>query len=462
MSYKHFIQIITGFTAALSLAARGWSGYLDSLFNHRIENFTETHIAHWTRGTPFPEYPDLPAIGIIVVVMFIVSVGVNFASVINTILSTVSVSVLIFIAICGFVYADFDNWFNNSVRFFPNGFPGVLKAAASCYYAYQGFDILGYSVEETVNPSKTIPKSICYVLLIVTGVYLSVAVAFTLMIPLSAINTKAPFPNAFAYHSVTWAEYLVAAGPVLGLANLCMLEMFGIQRLSYSMASDGLLFKFLSGVNKYTKVPVGPVLMFGPIVIILVLVIDLSSLISFMVIFSFLTYTLISAFLIILRYEEGKSNIDKVSQSNNTGVAQLNELADAFVSDEEISKFEIETAKSLKTKKEYTKDSSHWESNAKRGNCKNNQVQETKDIKKGRRCCGSFDGLSSSISVTQLVVLIYILTFFLTLELSCGPANTVITAISLTCLGIPILFATFLIWCRKQKEDRNEFLVSHL
>ena len=376
--------------------------------------------------------------------MVIVSVGVNFASVINTILSTISVSVLIFIVICGFLYADFDNWFNNGVGFFPNGFSGVLKAAASCFYAYQGFDILGFSAEETVNPSKNIPKSIVCVLLIVTGVYLSVAVAFTLMIPLSAINTKAPFPNAFDYHSVTWAKYLVAAGPVLALGNLCMLEMFGIQRLSYSMASDGLLFKFLSGVNKYTKVPVGPVFMFGPIVIILILVIDLSSLIGFMVIFSFLTYTLISAFLIILRYEEGESSIDKVSQS------------DTFVSDEEISEFEIQM------EKECTKHLNDGEQNTERWNLSNKKAPERKVGSKGRYCCGTFNGLSNNISVTQLVVLIYILTFFLTLELSCGPANTAVTAVSLTCLGIPILFATFLIWCREQRGDRNGFLVSHL
>lgn len=295
--------MVSGFTAAFSMGARGWSGYVDSLFNNAIENFTLTHVANWTsRGSPFPEYPDLPAILIILVVMVIASVGVNFASLVNSILTAVAVGLLVFIAFCGFFYSNSDNWWKAPGGFFPNGFNGVLKASSSCFYAFQGFEILGFSAEETLNPRKDVPRSIVLVLVIVTILYLSVAVSFTLMIPYTEVDTNAPFPSAFQYNSVTWAKYIVEIGPILALTNLCILELFTIQRLSFSMSEDGLLFKFLSHVNEYTKVPIGPVLAFGPVVIILVLSIDLSNLIGFMVSYTFIQYSVFASYLIILRY----------------------------------------------------------------------------------------------------------------------------------------------------------------
>jgi cationic amino acid transporter 4 len=104
--------LFQGFTAAFSMASRGWSGYVDSLFNHTIQNYTLTRIANWTaNGPPFPQYPDLTAIAIILVAMVIVSVGVNFASIVNSVLAAVAASLLIFISVCGFYYANTDNWY---------------------------------------------------------------------------------------------------------------------------------------------------------------------------------------------------------------------------------------------------------------------------------------------------------------------------------------------------------------
>jgi amino acid transporter len=292
-----------GVTSAFSMAARGWSGYIDSLFNHRIENFTISHIANWkSHGSPYPAYPDLPAVLIILVVMLMCSLGVNFASIVNSLLTAVAASLLVFITVCGFFFANFDNWSKIPGGFFPNGLNGVLKASSSCFYAFQGYEILGISAEETVNPKKDIPRSIVLVLCIVTLLYVSVAMSFTLMIPYNEVTISAPFPGAFEYNSINWAKYIVEIGPILALANMCSLEMFTIQRLTFSMSEDGLLFKFLSHVNKYTKVPLGPIFTFGPIVVILVLSIDLSNLIGFMVTFTFIQYSLFAAYLIILRY----------------------------------------------------------------------------------------------------------------------------------------------------------------
>lgn len=394
---------VIGYTAALSMGARGWSGYLDSLFDHRIENFTQTYIANWTaRGSPYPKNPDFPAIFIILVVMVIATVGVNFASVVNSLLTAIAASLLVFITICGLFYSNIDNWLKVPGGFFPNGLNGVLKASSSCFYAFQGFEILGMSAEETVNPKKDIPRSLVLVLILVTFLYVSVAVSFTLMVPYTAVNTNAPFPGAFAYNSVNWAKYVVEIGPILALTNLCILELFSIQRLTFSMSEDGLLFKFLSNVNKKTKVPVGPVLLFGPIVIILILSIELSSLISFMVTYTFIQYSLFAAYLIILRYTCDSEK--------------------AVVKETVVKKSSITKASSV--------------------------------------ICSH---LSDCLSVWVIVVIIYLSLFLLSCLIVIKGASitqeSVFLIISIVTLSGMVTIAAIWIWCQEQRGDVRGFLV---
>ena len=300
------------------MASRGWSGYVDSLFDHAISNYTITNVGNWseTIGPPFPEYLDIMGILMIAFVMVITSVGVNFATALNSLLAFVSGSLLIFITIVGVIYADTDNWFNVPGGFFAGGATGVLKASAACFYAFQGFEVLAYSAEETVDPKKNVPRSIIVTLVIVTLLYLAVAVSFTLMVPYTAIDRNAPFPSAFHYNDVTWAKYVIEIGPILALTNLAVLEMYTVQRLTYSMASDGLLFKFLSTVNSWTKVPIGPVVAFGPVVVILIICIDLSTLIGFLVIYTFIQYSFFSGYLIVMRYHPSEDLVSEGQATN--------------------------------------------------------------------------------------------------------------------------------------------------
>lgn len=331
---------ISGYVAALSMGSRGWSGYIDSLFNHAISNYTIHHVGNWRKsiGEPFPEYLDIMAICVILFVMIITSVGVNFATTLNSLLAFVSGGLLTFIVVVGIVYANTDNWFKQPGGFFPHGMQGVLKASAACFYAFQGFEVLAYSAEETIDPKKNVPRSIITTLVIVTMLYLSVAISFTLMVPYTAIERSAPFPSAFQHNNISWAKFVVEIGPILALTNLCVLEMYTIQRLTYSMARDGLLFRILSVVNSWSKVPIGPVVAFGPVVIILVICIDLSALIGFLVIYTFIQYSFFAAYLIILRYDPSKnrsesSNNDTVETDNNHDISSgCRELLTEFFS----------------------------------------------------------------------------------------------------------------------------------
>ena len=81
--------------------------------------------------------------------------------------------------------------------FLPYSFSGVLTGAATCFYAFVGFDLVATTGEETENPRVAIPISICLVLLVCCLVYCAVAAVLTLIIPYYSIRVDAPLPDAF-------------------------------------------------------------------------------------------------------------------------------------------------------------------------------------------------------------------------------------------------------------------------
>lgn len=293
--------------------ARAWSGYLDSLFDSAMKNYTIATVGRFEMGPPFGEFPDFLAIVVVVIVVIIASIGINFSSLFNSIFAGISISILLFATVVGFSYADINNWKNpDHGGFAPFGLSGIFAGASACFYAYQGYDMISMSAEEAKSPEKSIPRAIFIELLIVMVVYAITACSFTLMVPYWEIDTRAPFPSAFALKGVTWAKYIVAIGPVLALTNLLLLGVYGTSRQTYIMSKDGLLFQSFSYVNKRTKTPLFSTLITGFIVSVLSLILNLKDLVGFMVIMGFTNFTVLCGYVIVNRYK--KSNTDSNGQ----------------------------------------------------------------------------------------------------------------------------------------------------
>ena len=86
--------------------------------------------------------------------------------------------------------------------------------------------------------------------------YFGISAVVTLMVPYYALDAGAALPKAFEQNGAHQAKYIISVGAIMGLTGTTLTSLMPMPRLLYSMAQDGLVFKFLSRVNAKTEVPV--------------------------------------------------------------------------------------------------------------------------------------------------------------------------------------------------------------
>ncbi|XP_074168198.1 LOW QUALITY PROTEIN: probable cationic amino acid transporter [Pundamilia nyererei] len=297
-------NLILEYLIGTAAGASALSNMFDSLANHSISDFMITHLGT-VRGLGKGEdtYLDVLALFIALVVTAVIALGVRNTVGFNNVLNVVNLVVWVFMIIAGLFFISSSNW--EGGKFLPYGWSGVMQGAATCFYAFIGFDIIATTGEEAKNPNTSIPYAI------IIDNYLTplhffisqVSVILTLMVPYNLIDVSAPLMEMFAVHGFMWGKYTVAVGSIAGLTVSLLGSLFPMPRVIYAMARDGLLFRFLSHVTALTHTPTVACVVSGSLAAVLALLVSLRDLIEMMSIGTLLAYTLVSVCVLLLRYQ---------------------------------------------------------------------------------------------------------------------------------------------------------------
>ncbi|XP_066105281.1 cationic amino acid transporter 3 [Saccopteryx bilineata] len=319
-------NLILSYVIGTASVARAWSSAFDNLIGNHISQTLQGSIS---LNVPhvLAEYPDFFALGLVLLLTGLLALGASESALVTKVFTVVNLLVLGFVIISGFIKGDLHNWklteedyklavdrLNDthslgqlgSGKFVPFGFEGILRGAATCFYAFVGFDCIATTGEEAQNPQRSIPVGIVISLSVCFLAYFGVSSALTLMMPYYQLQPKSPLPEAFLHVGWAPARYIVAGGSLCALSTSLLGSMFPMPRVIYAMAEDGLLFRVLARIHSRTHTPVIATVVSGIIAALMALLFELSDLVDLMSIGTLLAYSLVSICVLILRYQPGQ------------------------------------------------------------------------------------------------------------------------------------------------------------
>lgn len=143
----------------------------------------------------------------------------------------------------------------NFSPFFPNGFVSIGVAAALIFWSYLGYENVSNVAEEFKNPQRDFRRSIVFSVIVISGLYLSVALATVGTGAYTAGGSVAPFAailsNALGNYGGL-STGILALFIITGTVNA---YTTGMSRVIYSVAKEGGLPTVIARVHPKTKVP---------------------------------------------------------------------------------------------------------------------------------------------------------------------------------------------------------------
>ncbi|XP_055266997.1 cationic amino acid transporter 3-like [Moschus berezovskii] len=316
-------NLILSYVMGTACVSRAWSAAFDSLIgNHISRAFQGT----FSLNVPYflATYADFFALGLVLLLTGLLFLGARESTLANKVFTGLNLSVLSFTIVSGFIKGDLHNWrlteedYRSATSgssdtyslgplgsggFLPFGFEGILQGAATCVYAFIGFDVIATTGKEAQDPRRSIPLGIVVTIFICFLVYFAVSAALTLMVPYYQIHPQSPLLQAFLHIGWNPARYVVAVGTLCALTSSLLGTIFTMPRLIYVMAEDGLLFRGLARLYGRRGTPIWAILVSGSLAAVLALLLELIDLVYLVSIGTLLAYSLVAFSVLVLRYQ---------------------------------------------------------------------------------------------------------------------------------------------------------------
>lgn len=189
----------------------------------------------------------------------------------------------------------------NTGTFGSFGWSGIVRGASVVFFAYIGFDAVSTAAQEAKNPQKDMPIGILGSLIVCTILYIVVSGLLTATVHYSRLNIGAPVSLAIRETGVKWGSYVVNAGALAGLSTVMLVMMLGQSRVFYSMAHDGLLWKWAGDIHPRFRTPWKSTLVTGLGAALFGSLVPIGSLGQMVSIGTLLAFVIVCAAVVILR-----------------------------------------------------------------------------------------------------------------------------------------------------------------
>jgi len=131
-----------------------------------------------------------------------------------------------------------------------------LTALVAGLFAFGGWHMVTYSSEETVEPRRTIPRALLIGIAVVTVCYIAMNMVYLYILPLDEVAASTRI-------AADAADALLGTGGGGLMSAIVMFSTFGAlsgivlagPRVYYSMARDGMLFKWVGAIHPQRRTP---------------------------------------------------------------------------------------------------------------------------------------------------------------------------------------------------------------
>lgn len=296
-------DLLLEYGVAVAAVANGWSGYFQGLLA-RVGLELPAHLTH---GPEAGGWVNLPAATIVLVLMGLLIVGVRESARINAVAVVIKlVTIAVFIGVAVF-HVDSANWSD----FMPYGWygqnsegnpTGVLAGASLVFFAYVGFDAVSTAAEEARDPARDLPIGILGSLVFCTIIYIVVSGLLTGLVPYRELDVDSPVAFGLTQVGMKSASALVGVGALAGLTTVMLVLYYGLTRIIFAMARDGLLPDWLASVNPRTRTPVTVIVLTGVLMATAAGAIPLGKLAELVNIGTLAAFVLVCIGVVVLRY----------------------------------------------------------------------------------------------------------------------------------------------------------------
>lgn len=242
---------------------------------------------------------NLPAALLVLLAMLLLVRGAKESAWVNTVMVIVKLAVLLVFVVIAFTAFTLQHF----EPLAPMGAAGVAAASSRLFFSYIGFDAASTAGDEATNPRRDLPRAIILSMVIVTTVYILVAIAAIGARPWTGFtDDEAAFVGILT--AITGQPIIglfFSIGAVVAIASVVLTVFYGQTRILYRMAQDGMVPGIFARVAPRTGTPVAGTLIVGVIVAVVAALIPLGELADATSIGTLFAFALVNLSVIILR-----------------------------------------------------------------------------------------------------------------------------------------------------------------